>query len=254
MSQELYHISDWLPTLCKLAGVPNNKLNKGLDGLNIWPSLTYNLPSPRVDALLIADQDEFYSSYIRGNYKMVNGSRRNQEYDAWLSSNYDNEENIDLRDHYGDVVLNSVVGRIVSQYEKGQYKMSPRHVQSSREASIITCNGKLPVTDGPSFCNPFRSPCLFNIVEDPCETTNVADIEPEMLRTMLQATDEYMRTAMRPRNQPNDPRSNPKFYNNTWTNWYDELPQVPGQASHQRTCTLVFLLPFLTYTLLHIFY
>lgn len=197
--------------------------------MNIWPSLKYNLPSPRNDVLLVADQIEPYLSFIRGQFKMVNGSRKNGIYDTWLSSNYENEENITLRDHYGNFILNSMTGRAIAKYEKGLYKLTPRNMQSSRKASIITCNGKLPVTDGPRHCNPYKAPCLFNIVDDPCETTNLAADEPDVLKRMLQVADQYMRTAKWPRNQPSDPRANPKFFNRTWTNWYDEL-HITGQS------------------------
>lgn len=223
ISNELYHISDWLPTFCKLAGVSNRKLDKNIDGVNIWRSLAEETPSPRPDLLIIADQDTPYSSYIKGIYKTVNGSRSNGVYDKWLSSNYDSEENIDFRDNYGDHVLNSLAGRVISKFTKVSFKLTPRRLESLRARAKITCNGKVPASNGPTVCNPFEKPCLFNIIQDPCETTNIADAEPDVYRTLVLSANEEMRIAKPARNQPSDPRANPKFYNNTWTNWFDEL-------------------------------
>lgn len=235
-SGELYHISDWLPTFCKLAGVSNTNLSSNLDGVNIWPSLAFNLPSPRNEVLLNVDRDEPYSSYIRGNYKVVNGSRLKGQYDTWLSTNYDNEDNVDFRDNYGDRVLNSLAGRAIAKYEKGKYKVTPRRVEALRSESKVACNGRGPPLDGPGVCDAYKSPCLFNIVADPCETTNLAETEPEVLKRMLEATNQFMIKAKTPRNQPSDPMANPKFYNNTWTHWFDvEQRDATGTASHSHS-------------------
>lgn len=49
-SHELYHITDWLPTILGLAGGDTSK-NFALDGHNLWPSLSTGTKSPRTEML-----------------------------------------------------------------------------------------------------------------------------------------------------------------------------------------------------------
>lgn len=226
MSNQLIHISDWLPTFAKLAGV---RVRKNIDGINIWNALSNDLPSPRLDLLINVDNDEPYSSFIRGNYKYINGSRYSGFYDTWLSSEY--EENTDFKQYYGDHIVNSLTGRAISKFSKGLSRVTVRRAESLRADAKVTCNGRVPAKDGPSVCNPTVSPCLFNIVADPCETTNLAYLLPATLQVMKTESEHYQKIAAKPRNKPSDPLANPGLYNGTWTNWFD-VQQIPGIASH----------------------
>lgn len=224
MSNQLFHISDWLPTFAKLAGA---RVSKSIDGMNIWNSLSNDLPSPRLDLLINVDNDEPYSSFIRGNYKYINGSRYNGLYDSWLSSEY--EENIDFEKAYGDRIVKSLTGQAISKFSKGLGKITARRAELFRGEAKVTCNGRVPPKEGPSVCNPLISPCLFNIVEDPCETTNLAHLLPATLRIMKAESERYQQIAATPRNKPSDPLANPALYNGTWTNWFD-IQHVSGIA------------------------
>ena len=52
-SQELYHVTDWKPTIMRLAGIDPKVLNQSLplDGHDIWDSIAHGLPSPRDEML-----------------------------------------------------------------------------------------------------------------------------------------------------------------------------------------------------------
>ena len=50
ISNELFHVTDWLPTIARIAGVATTR-NFQLDGHDIWDSLTTGSPSPRTEML-----------------------------------------------------------------------------------------------------------------------------------------------------------------------------------------------------------
>ena len=50
VSEELYHVTDWLPTLVALAGGSTAR-NFALDGHDLWPSLSTGTSSPRTEML-----------------------------------------------------------------------------------------------------------------------------------------------------------------------------------------------------------
>lgn len=52
-SHELYHVTDWKPTIIRLAGIDPKVLNRSLplDGHDIWDSIAHGSPSPRDEML-----------------------------------------------------------------------------------------------------------------------------------------------------------------------------------------------------------
>lgn len=230
VSEQLIHISDWLPTFANIAGV---SLDGKIDGKDVWSALSHDLPSPREDVLCHYDQVEPYKSYIRGKYKYVSGSPYNGQFDYWIHFNNETEENEYFKQNYASEILASDVGRALAKFTeppgKSKYKrntaISHDHINEFRRKSRITCKGKTPPYRGNSsaVCNALVAPCLFDLTNDPCETTNLASKMPKILSKLEQAVNYYGRIAKQPRNKPGDPNSNPAYYNGTWTWWYDEI-------------------------------
>ena len=52
-SHELYHVTDWKPTIMRLAGIDPKVLNQSLplDGHDVWDSIAHGSPSPREEML-----------------------------------------------------------------------------------------------------------------------------------------------------------------------------------------------------------
>jgi arylsulfatase B len=118
--------------------------------------------------------------------------------------------------HYNlTLVYNSAAGRALAN-TSAPLPRNPEDALKTRAAVTISC-GTLSNTTcaGPS------SVCLFNLRQDPCELDNQADKNPLMVAALQELVDQHNATVVPPLNKEADPRSNPKFWNYTWTNWMD---------------------------------
>ena len=87
--------------------------------------------------------------------------------------------------------------------------------------AVVTC---APPPAKPAMCGPKDGPCLFNIEVDPCEYTNLAEQQPDMLNMLLGLLENYKKTMVPIRNKPYDRNADPKYHNGVWTTWCDEQP------------------------------
>lgn len=85
-----------------------------------------------------------------------------------------------------------------------------------RSEATISCTD-----DQPKDCNPLDTPCLFNIVKDPCEKNNLYEMYPNIVKALMLRLQEFNASALPPGNLPIDPRGNPKHFNYVWTNFGD---------------------------------
>lgn len=196
--------------------------------MNIWDALSLSLESPRNNVLSNYDIDIPYVSYIKDQWKYVNGTTSYGKYDSWLDD-IDHTEKHESFQMYGESVLNSVAGKILSLYSKShvlfreEEKISSTEIEQLRLETQVKCE-KEQTSDAILIpCYPLDGPCLFDIVEDPCERNNIALSNLQIVQEMEQEIKKFSESAVLPRNKPSDPRSNPINFNNTWTWWYDEL-------------------------------
>ncbi|GAU92886.1 hypothetical protein RvY_04907-1 [Ramazzottius varieornatus] len=173
ISNELYHITDWLPTFVQLAG--GSVTDSEVDGKDIWKSLSQGLPSPRKEVLIQADPvwDEYA---IRWNqFKLVVGSyaQNGNRIDQW----YEPEGGLDV-----SLIIDTPGALICDQTAAlGEKQRSP--------------------------CDAAMSPCLFDVVTDPCELRNLAEERPDMVGFLYEKIREFNRTALPSDNLPLDPRA-----------------------------------------------
>ena len=98
--------------------------------------------------------------------------------------------------------------------------MAGKHASAQTlKNAVVTCKGQPPAK--PAECTKDAGPCLFNIQDDPCEYTNLADKEPDTLKTMLSLLEKYKKTMVAPRQQPGDPAADPRNHGGLWTAWKD---------------------------------
>lgn len=235
VSKQLFHISDWLPTFAHLAGV---KVDQPIDGHNIWKALSWDLDSPRHEALLNLDDDIGYSSYIYNQWKYVNGTTSSGIYDKWISLPLNKTERHASFNEYGNSVIQSVTGQLLLPFSfsmtEGHGKpLEDTQIEQLRVEAVLMCKEDSLQSDDQFVCQPLKEACLFNILEDPCERSNLAALQPNVVKQLASTVEAFRKTALKPRNQPSDERSNPKYFNGTWTWWYDELGLPDHSAAGQ---------------------
>lgn len=156
----------------------------------------------------------------------MNGTTYNGMYDHWMDYVDETEIHPSFK-NYGESIMNSAVGQALSSYSLSN--LSPSAIEKHRQGSVITCNNVPIPTDKQFQCLPLESPCLFNIIDDPCERRNIALLRPVTLGMMEKEINKLRLKAQPVRNKAADERSNPAFFDNTWTWWYDEL----GISDHE---------------------
>lgn len=227
LTNELFHITDWLPTIVHLAG--GHVTDPTVDGVNQWPSLCRGEPSPREEVLINLDQVSPYRSLIIGDWKLVNGSALKGIYDTWLSEDNDRTEANEALagdgdgcdssgSGYGETVVASLVAEVLSAYPGPRGPLSVQRAELLRSQSVWTCNGVPHLK-----CDTQKGPCLFNVVQDPCERFNLARTYPEVMDWLGERLEYFESVAELPRNRNDDRRSDPRYFNETWSYWFDEL-------------------------------
>lgn len=205
MFNELFHITDWLPTLLHAAGFPVNL--SSIDGMSQWDAISKDVPSQRRELAINIDERVGYSAIIVDQYKLVNGTLLDGKFDHWmgvLDKTEDRPNNL-----YQESVESCATFSILHSITK-----TVPHIAAIREDSIVRC----PLVAGEK-CNPLVAPCLFDLSQDPCEKNNIASVAPHKLSQLLERLNEYQRKMMPMGNKPLDPISNPLYHNNTWEWW-----------------------------------
>ncbi|CAH1647209.1 unnamed protein product [Spodoptera littoralis] len=152
-----------------------------------------------------------YASITYGDYKLITG-KPDENHSGYLGG--DLRGVIDSPPSYVDAIANSKV--------YGALHSIGRTIDTNfltlRNKTIINCD-----VSATSICYPSNNTvCLFNIIEDPCETTDLSGTYPELVASMQSLLDVEM-TKMIPRILPTviDPMSAPSLHNFTWDTWID---------------------------------
>nr|CAD7439586.1 unnamed protein product [Timema bartmani] len=252
VANHLMHIQDWLPTLLGAANYTGDSLT-GLDGQNMWPTITQNETQPYDDLLLQIDNIRQFAALRSGDWKLIKGNTYNGNQDGWYGPTG--------RDPQYEYNLTLVTSSPVSVALQDTVRPLPSDISTLlelRAQTTLTCVNlttlKEPLCDeeqcgsthspnsvyysyhqGQSLtedvsrgvgdsvpCNGTSGvPCLYNVVDDPCEVINLADLYPEKVEELLVLLRQYNETYVQPVNTGADPTSNPKYWNYTWTNWKD---------------------------------
>ncbi|XP_043598964.1 arylsulfatase B-like [Bombus pyrosoma] len=217
VSRQLFHISDWLPTLITAAG--GNPSNLSIDGMDLWYALSEDTESPRKMVLHNIDDIFGVAGITYGDWKYIQGSTYNGQWDGWYGPSG--------REWVYDIggVIGSTAGRAVASIGLA---LSADAIRRLREDAMIKCP---PKNDSLPQCKPLEAPCLFNVQQDPCEDNNLINKYPSLVTELRDRLRKLNATAILPGNLPWDSRANPDYWDHTWTNFGDYLNVFANNVS-----------------------
>ncbi|XP_014609673.1 PREDICTED: arylsulfatase B-like [Polistes canadensis] len=237
VSNQLMTIVDWLPTLLSAAGLNKSKLNK-IDGKDLWENIVENRNSPRTEILINIDDISDYAAIRYKNFKYITG---NVGVDDWLGESGKPSEEFGFPPAYNpNQILQSKAGialagvmttrEIIESRRKRRNVSVANDTKKEFQKKILTADQLLDLRKKAELkcnvkkediikCDTLRAPCLFNIVNDPCEMINLAESKPQILALLELAILKHRFTVVQPSNQKKDILGNPLLYNNTWISW-----------------------------------
>lgn len=185
VSNNLIHVSDWLPTIYHVAGGNLSDL-VNVEGVDLWDMISSSGKPVRKELLHNIDPISNYSAIRVGDYKLVMGDIDGGLYSMWYNCTPPNS----------------------NSHDTSEAKTGMIHVECGKRPLNYTFN-----------CWPTEAPCLFDVVSDPCEYNNIASGNPQIVSSLLQRLFEYASHAVPPANKPNDPRGDPKYHGGVWGPW-----------------------------------
>lgn len=209
VSNQMMHVTDWLPTLYHAAGGDAKRLEKHLDGKNMWPHLSLNRVSPRNEFLYNIEPAEEIAALRYKNYKLVLGVHYGGLFDGRYKTTGGSRPYSDL----DALMTKSKVANVLrALYNASTIKFPPKW----RKQATLSCgrNG-----DDQSNFVVGKPPYLFDLAKDPCELTNLASTKRKVVAALRKRLDRYYASALPSRNQPVDPRGYPENLNGTWGVW-----------------------------------
>ncbi|XP_063698188.1 arylsulfatase B-like [Culicoides brevitarsis] len=191
INNNLFHISDWLPTLLTAANISYNQST--LDGVNHWMELTQSPEIPSRNELLVnIDPIDDWSAVIKDNFKLVY-KRNRDEMDNWLSSA--NVETALDDDLYSELVQKSEVFKALES------QLTKEEILSLVKSTQVQCS-----SNEQKSCNFSDNFCLFNIQDDPCEFHDLGEKYPDQLKDLKKTLNEYKKLMVKPLNEEGDER------------------------------------------------
>ncbi|XP_023287942.1 arylsulfatase B [Orussus abietinus] len=226
ISNQLVHITDWLPTFYSAAGGDLADLGP-IDGVDQWSALSNYKETPRESILLNIDEVANLEGALAGRFKLVKGA-------------------VDLYgDYYGDSgsepsnpkynaenVLKSLAGFAISSQSK--YTLSVSKIIELKEKARVVCEDRT----APANCSKY---CLFDVIKDPCETADVSLEYPHIVEVLNSFIDQYRPELMPQTNADVDPASFPGHFNGVWMPWVKSAGQSTFLRSIHTPLQSVFL-------------
>ncbi|XP_070569801.1 arylsulfatase B-like [Ptychodera flava] len=179
---ELIHVSDWFPTLVRIAGGQLNG-TKPLDGFDQWDTIRHNFPSPRKEILINIDPLS-----ERDEYEETTHPWKNQNFDVYVNSGL-------------------IVGswKLLTGHQDHAYWRSPPEIPSVQIQTFKFSQSKVL--------------SLYNIESDPTEQVDLSECMPGVVYRMLEKLGAYNSSAVTPNFPDNDLEADPRRHGGAWGPW-----------------------------------
>ncbi|CAK9814268.1 Arylsulfatase B [Anthophora quadrimaculata] len=213
VSNQLIHITDWLPTLYSAAGGDLKDLGV-IDGIDQWRVLSEGHGRGRDKLLLNIDELAKTEGAIYSRFKLLRGSVHNGYYDGYYG---DSGRTLETPP-YIEIVLKSAVSQGITYHLGGPVTQESTIVQL-REEARVQCFPNMTYYHRHVFTTCNVTECLFDIVNDPCETKNIAEAYPRIAKDLDLYLEHYGHILMRQSRVSVDWLADPRRRNNTWEPW-----------------------------------
>ncbi|CAK9822219.1 Arylsulfatase B [Anthophora retusa] len=213
VSNQLIHITDWLPTLYSAAGGDLKDLGV-IDGIDQWRVLSEGHGRGRDKLLLNIDELAKTEGAIYSRFKLLRGSVDNGYYDGYYG---DSGRTLETPP-YIEIVLKSAVSQGITSHLGGPVTQPSTIVQLRQEATV-QCFPNMTYYYRHAFTTCNVTECLFDIVNDPCETKNIAEAYPRIAKDLDLYLEHYGHILMRQSRVSVDWLADPRRRNNTWEPW-----------------------------------
>ncbi|KAH6940224.1 hypothetical protein HPB50_026346 [Hyalomma asiaticum] len=222
--ERFFHVTDWLPTLYEMGGGSVTDLGD-IDGVSHLNSfLSPGTPMPRNEVLININPVENNSAIIQGRYKLVIGNCPHGS-NGWIPIPGDHQDpDGNAATRALEACRNSMVVRVL----RSRGDVNPVCTEPTEPLTTGVAYSVPAVNCGPRSgerhtpCNSDASPCLFDVLSDPCEYNNIANEMPEVIDRLLERLEHYEETALPPGNQEPDELANPALHGNVWVPWRDD--------------------------------
>ncbi|CAH1403408.1 unnamed protein product [Nezara viridula] len=220
VSQELFHITDWLPTLYTAAGGKLSDISgsETIDGVDQWGFLTTSAAPPRTE--LLVDINDVYESesYIIDNWKLIKDPPPSQK--TVFATKYYGDSGDDFTYNELEVDMRRAANHLpqpkVSYAEVRKRSTPKRRCDTTEEALKVDCHSKY---------------CLYDILEDPSECKDLASSHPDIVKLLSGRLEDYRKVMVPTDNCSYDPRADPKNWDDYWSPWMEDEPGSGASAS-----------------------
>ncbi|XP_065217853.1 arylsulfatase B-like isoform X2 [Planococcus citri] len=230
VSNEIIHITDWLPTFYAAAGGNVEKLGE-IDGVNQWPYLTGERnSSARKEVLININEVTNDSAIIIDDWKYI---RLNES----TPKRYEGARGRDNSHPYNmEQVLQSKTHTVLNKFSSNTFD-SVKQFASLRLRSTIDdkCWERIEVVEKTEYSanlRCFQTGCLFNIKNDPCEFTDLSENEPNLISKFQSKMHLYRRQLVPQQKASADPDCDPRKYHDYWSPWVESDGSVGSSSSN----------------------
>ncbi|OQV17335.1 Arylsulfatase I [Hypsibius exemplaris] len=199
-TDQLFHVTDWLPTLWEAVGADPALLPEKGDGFSHWKSFQDGSSvGPRKELVNNIDTlGRMYAMIMEDEfghlYKLIGGNVFENNWAGW------------------DITEGTVPGD-----------------PSWKTYSPVEVNCNAPEGIEITKCVPWKADCLFELREDPCELNNLAKSNPDMLKTLQAKLKVYKATSIPAVIKHQDPAGLEEKWDHWWVPWkdLDPLDKIP---------------------------